>query len=47
MPWLSAVYHLKWEDIVAMPFDELAEYRRQYPEVRRALGHVEVVQYKD
>lgn len=34
MPWLSAVYGLKWADVLVMPRYELDEYLEQLPTMR-------------
>ncbi len=43
LPWLTACYGLTWDDIEAMSFGELAEYRRQLADVWRAAHQVEMV----
>ena len=47
MPYLSAFYGLRWEHIEVMPYDELSEYLRQLPNVRRLLAQSEFVKFKD
>lgn len=47
LPWLSALYGLRWADIESMPFDELKSYQDQYNDVRQAFRRVEIVRFDD
>ena len=46
LPWLSAIYHLKWNDILDLPHGELDAYLRELPDIKRRLGQVELVEYR-
>lgn len=41
------MYGLRWEHIEDMPYDELSEYLRQIPKIRRLTAQTELVKFKD